>query len=239
MASFADCPLAFIEEPEEERARVERLRAEDPISLQDAVNTSQALVAAAKDGDIEEVRRVVANAEEGEFLQVFVLQAVVHALRAVSLGLMQEFVRWGVPLRHEQLTQAMHLICEVTTRDNFSDAWRILQLLMEGNANGGMDINQPRSVDGWTPLCIACVDACLPLAFKLLELKADPNIITRSDETPLALAKRALPGDTEEQREARGIISNMLRSYGAQESTRDVLAMSRGANKRPTGAKAA
>lgn len=235
-SNFRESPLAFIEEPEEERARVEGLRAEDPIALQDAVNTSQALVDAAKEGDLEEMRRVVADAEEGEFLQVFILQACVHALRAVSLEMTQQLVTWGAPLKHQALSQAIHLVCEVTTRDNFSDAWRIVQLLIEGNANGGIDINMPRSVDGWTPLCVACADACLPLTFKLLELKADPNIITRSNDTPLSLAKGARKGDGEEQREARGIISNMLRSYGAQENWKDVLASAKGTTKRPATA---
>eukprot|EP00913_Durusdinium_trenchii_P003549 g3282.t1 len=116
------------------------------------------------------------------------------------------------------LWQALHLVCELVDRENFSNSWRILKTLKEGNAFGAIDINTPRSSDGWTPLCIACADACLPLAFKLLELNADPNVITRSNDTPLSLAKRGQPEDNEEQREARGIISNMLRSYGAQDS---------------------
>merc|ERR1712039_94529 len=103
----------------------------------------------------------------------------------------------GVPLHHEQFSQALHLVCEVANRDNFSDAWRIVQLLVEGSGEGGkIDINMPRSYDGWTPLCIACADACLPMAFKLLELDADPNIITRNNETPAAIVSRKRPDDS-------------------------------------------
>lgn len=82
-------------------------------------------------------------------------------------------------------------------------------------------------MDGWTPLCIACADACLPLTFKLLELDADPNVITRDNDTPVALAQRRRDDDTEEQREARGIIANMLQSYGGQSSWRGALASSK------------
>lgn len=232
-SAFTQHPLAFIEEPEEEAERLTRLHDEDPIALQDAVNTSRALVDAVKAGDLEEMQNVVENAEEGELLQVFTLQAFVLALKSASLSTVKTLVNWGVPLGHENLSQAIHLVCEVTTRNNFSDAWRIVQLLVDGNSEGRIDINTPRVADGWTPLCIACADACLPLAFKLLEFKADPNVVTRSNATPLALAKLKRPDDTEEQREARGIIANMLQEYGAQESYRDSLKAARFPKKRP------
>ncbi|CAK9017403.1 unnamed protein product [Durusdinium trenchii] len=191
MASCRESPMFFIEDAEADVARLKQLQADDPIAWQDALNTSRALVEAVKENDVDELRRVVANADEGE------------------------------------LIQALHLVCELVDRENFSNSWRILKTLKEGNAFGAIDINTPRSSDGWTPLCIACADACLPLAFKLLELNADPNVITRSNDTPLSLAKRGQPEDNEEQREARGIISNMLRSYGAQDSYKDVLRISR------------
>jgi len=232
-AAFAEHPLSFSEDAEEERARLERLQRDDPIALQDALNTSSALVAAAKANDLEELREVVANAEDGELLQGFVLQALAVALRAVSLEMVRQLVDWGVPLQREELSQALHLVCEVTTRDNFSDAWRILELLAKGNFSGSIDINTPRSVDGWTPLCVACAEACLPLAFKLLELDADPNVITRANDTPVSLAKRRLPTDSEEQQEARGIICNMLRHHGGQESWRDALSKARRPARRP------
>jgi len=208
---------------EAEMERLKRLRVDDPIQWQDIVNTSRALVDAVKENDLEELRSVVANAEEGELLQAFVLQAFVIALKATSLEIVQQLVAWGIPLQDEQLSQALHLVCESVDRDNFGNAWRILKLLVEGNSDGGLDVNHPRSMDGWTPLCIACADACLPLAWKLLEFGADPNVITRANDTPVSLVRKKRPNDSEEQQEARGIISNMLRSYGAQDNARDAL----------------
>ncbi|CAE6934546.1 unnamed protein product [Symbiodinium natans] len=226
-SKFATAPLAFEDDAEAEVARLEKLREDDPIALQDAVNTSRALVDAVKDNDIDELRRVVANADEGEFIQAFILQAFVLALKASLLEITQQLVDWGVPLHNPQLSQALHLVCELVDRDNFSNSWRIVKSLTDGNLEGSLDINAPRHSDGWTPLCIACADACLPMAFKLLELKADPNTITRANETPLALAKRSRDDDSEEQKEARGIISNMLRSYGGQDTCKDALRMLR------------
>lgn len=233
--AFEERPLAFFEDPEEESARVQRLKQDDPITLQDAVNTSKALVEAVKDGDLEEVKAVIANADVGEFLQAFILQAMVLSLKQASLEIVKALVGYGAPFGHEQLREALHLVCEVTTRDNFSDAWRIIQLLVEGLPENRLDINTPRSADGFTPLCIACVDACLPLAFKLLELEADPNIITRANDTPLSIVRRKRQDDSEEQREARGIISNMVRHYGGQDRWQDALsaARSRPARRRP------
>merc|ERR1740121_2931573 len=152
---------------------------------------------------------------------------MVLALKSASLEIVREFIAWGVPLRHEQLSQALHLVCEITNRDNFGGAWRNLQLLIDGDGESKLDVNAPRMQDGWTPLCVACADACLPLAFKLLEMQADPNIITRSNLTPLALARQKREGDNEEQQEARGIISNMLRHHGAQQRWQDALAFQR------------
>lgn len=222
-AAFEDQPLAFAEDAEEEYARLQRLQREDPISLQDALNTSRALVDAAREGDLDEMRSIVANAVDGEFLQGFSLQALAIAVQCVSLDMVRQLVVWGVPVGHEQLSQLLHLVCELTNRDNFSDAWRIIQLLNEGNSGGKIGIDAPRTKDGWTPLCVACARACLPLTFKLLELQADPNVITRANDTPIALAKRTHDDDTEEQQEARTIIVNMLRHYGGQEHWRDAL----------------
>ncbi|CAK0860704.1 unnamed protein product [Prorocentrum cordatum] len=219
-ADFRARPFAVRESCEAERARIERLRVDDPIELQDIFNTSTALVDAAREGDVEELRRVVADAEEGELLRPFVLKAFLEVLKRASLELVRDFVHGGLPVEElEELSQSLHIVCEVTNRDNFSDAWRIVQLLSQGR----LDINAPRSPDGWTPLCVACADACLPLVFKLIELEADPNVITRANMTPLALARERRDGDGEEQQEARGIISNMLRSYGAQENWKDAL----------------
>ncbi|CAE7237648.1 unnamed protein product [Symbiodinium sp. KB8] len=226
-SKFAASPLAFEDDPEAEAARLEKLREDDPIAWQDAINTSRALVDAVKESDIDDLRRVVANAEEGEFIQAFILQAFVMALKSSLLEITQQMVDWGVPLHSPQLSQALHLVCELVNRENFSNSWRIVKALTDGNTEGGLDINAPRQSDGWTPLCIASADACLPMAFKLLELKADPNVITRANETPLALAKRSRDDDSDEQKEARGIISNMLRSYGGQDTCKDALRMLR------------
>lgn len=239
-AIFKNAPLAFFEEPDEEYARLQLLQREDPIALQDVLNTSQAFVQAVRDRDLEELRRVVEDAESGELLHVFVLQAMIIAVRGAMLDIVKEMVNWGIPLQHEVLSQAIHLACEVVSRENFSDAWRIVELLV---TEGGQSVDCPRSVDGWTPLCIACDDACLPLAFKLLELKADPNVITRKNQTPLSLTKQKRDTDTEEQIEARDIICNMLRSYGGQERWQDALRQSHKSTAkfapppRPAGAK--
>eukprot|EP00929_Paragymnodinium_shiwhaense_P068881 TRINITY_DN3472_c0_g1_i2.p1 TRINITY_DN3472_c0_g1~~TRINITY_DN3472_c0_g1_i2.p1 ORF type:complete len:281 (+),score=73.89 TRINITY_DN3472_c0_g1_i2:80-922(+) len=245
-AVFRAAPLNFFEEPDEEYGRLQLLQKEDPIALQDVLNTSQAFVQAVRDRDLEELRRVVKDAESGELLQVFVLQALIIAVRGAMLDIVKEMINWGVPLKHEVLSQALHLTCEIVNRDNFSDAWRIVELLIAGNeqSGGGQHIDAPRSQDGWTPLCIACNDACLPLAFKLLELKADPNVITRKNETPLALAKRQRGSDNDEQAEARGIICNMLKHYGGQERWQDALAHTHTKTRfkpppRPAGAKPA
>jgi len=231
-AVFRERPLAFLEGERQEQERIHRLRSEDPIALQDALNTSRAFVDAVKEGDIEEMQSIVANAEEGEFLQAFTMQAFVLALKSASLAVVKELVNWGVPVGDSNLSQAIHLVCEITNRDNFGDSWRIVQLLVDGNSEGKIDINEPRIGDGWTPLCIACADACLPMAAKLLEFDADPNVITTSNATPISLAKQRRPDDTEEQREARGIIVNMLRYHGGQEKWRDALQKMRAPKKR-------
>jgi len=234
VAAFKELPLSFIESPAEERSRLGELQKEDPIALQDVLNTSQALVQAARLGDLEELHSVIENAEAGELLHAFVLQAFVVALKNVSLETVKALVRWGVPLDHDSLAQSLHLVCELTTRNNFSDAWRIVEVLINGNSEVKMSIDQPRIPDGWTPLCVACADGCLPLAFKLLDLGADPNVITRQNKTPIALAKQKREDDTAEQREGRGIIVNMLQDSGGQESWRDALA----AQTRPGGKRA-
>jgi hypothetical protein len=218
-----DRPLAFVEDEKQEQERILRLRKEDPIALQDVLNTSRALVDAVKAGDIEEMQSIVANAQEGEFLQAFTMQAFVLALKSASLAIVKELVNWGVPVGNSQLTQAIHLVCEITNRDNFSDTWRIVKLLVDGNSEGKIDINEPRLGDGWTPLCVACADACVPLVDKLLEFDADPNAITRSNATPISLAKQKRSDDTDEQRESRGIIVNMLRFHGGEEKWSDAL----------------
>mmetsp|Transcript_52646 Transcript_52646/g.125770 ORF Transcript_52646/g.125770 Transcript_52646/m.125770 type:complete len:269 (+) Transcript_52646:113-919(+) len=221
-------PFAFKEEPAEEVQRLRKLQDEDPIALQDAFNTSQALVEAVRADDLEEVRAVVNNAEEGEFLQAFVIQAFVIALKKTSLEMVRSLLGWGVPLQHPDLAQAQHLVCEMTDKENFSNAWRILQLLTSGGTpSGRLDINEPRLGDGWTPLCVACAEACLPLAFKLLELQADPNVVTRNSETPMGIAKKKHENDSEEQTEARGIIVNMLRHHGGADNWREAVSRSR------------
>jgi len=225
--AFRIQPLAFFEEPEEEHERMRLLRKEDPIMLQDVLNTSRAFVQAVKDEDLEELKRIVKDAEVGELLQVFVLQALVMAMKGAMLEIVREMVNWGVSLQHDQLTMSLHLVCEGTNRENFSNSWRILQLLTDGNNEGRLHVDAPRLKDGWTPLCIACADACLPLTFKLLEMEADPNVITRVNETPLGIAKRKLASDTEEQKEARVIISNMLRHYGGMQLWKDAMSAQR------------
>lgn len=224
---FAMRPLAFVEDAEQEKHRIMRLRREDPIAVQDAVNTSRALVDGVRELDLEELQSVVANAQPGEFLQFFILHAFLLAVKSVSLPIVKALVNWGTPIEHEELALALHAVCEATTRENFSDAWRIVQLLVDGNGRQRMDVNTPRPTDGWTPLCIACADACVPLAAKLLEMRADPNVITRKNETPLALAKVTRPSDTAEQQEGRSILANMLVHHGAQESWRDALKVAR------------
>eukprot|EP00933_Yihiella_yeosuensis_P037064 TRINITY_DN30909_c0_g1_i1.p1 TRINITY_DN30909_c0_g1~~TRINITY_DN30909_c0_g1_i1.p1 ORF type:complete len:271 (+),score=40.75 TRINITY_DN30909_c0_g1_i1:71-883(+) len=226
-ASFRETPLAFFDDDQAEIARIHKLRMDDPIAFQDAVNTSRALVDAVKENDLEELRRIVAEAEDGEFIQAFIVQALVLALKATSLDTVKQLVEWGIPLGNDQFAQAIHMVCEITNRENFSNAWRIVEILMKGNSQGKLDINTPRVGDGWTPLCVACAGACLPLVFKLLELGADPNTITQDNDTPVSLAKRPLSTDDEEQKEARNIISNMLRSYGGQERWQDALRQSR------------
>ncbi|CAJ1360095.1 unnamed protein product [Effrenium voratum] len=204
--------------------RLQKLRSEDPIAWQDALNTSRALVEAVKENDIHELRRVVADAEEGELIQAFVIQAFVTALKASSLEIVQQLVDWGMPLHISSLSQALHSVCEMVDRENFSNNWRILKVLIEGN-EGNIDINTPRTNDGWTPLCVACADACLPLAFKLLEPREPCEL--------RSLAKRTRTDDSEEQSEARGIIANMLQSYGAQDNYKDVLRLSRKQSQAP------
>merc|ERR1719215_511513 len=143
-----------------------------------------ALVEAVKAGDLDEVDSVVANAEEGEFLHVFVIQAIVMAIKSSRLDIVTKLKGYGAPMAHEKLSEALHLICEMTTPQNFSDAWRIIQLLVEGDGVNKISIDMPRTTDGWTPLCIACADACVPLVSKLIDLGADLNVITRGNSTP-------------------------------------------------------
>merc|ERR1712228_50410 len=72
------------------------------------------------------------------------------------------------------------------------------------------------------------------MAFKLLELDADPNIITRNNETPAAIVSRKRPDDSAEQQEARDIIFNMLRHYGGQMRWQDALRRSRVPKPKPS-----
>merc|ERR1711935_1295690 len=65
--------------------------------------------------------------------------------------------------------------------------------------------------------------ACLPLAFKLGEMEADPNVVTRANETPISLTKIFRPEDTEHEKEARAVIVNMLRSYGGADSWHEAI----------------
>lgn len=224
----AELPLAWREDLEEEHARLTKYKEEDPISLQDALNTSQAFVEAARNSDVEELQRVVDESEEGEILQGFAAQAMIIAVRKADLDIVEKLISWGLPVQGPEMEQALHLACEITNRENFSKTWRIVKALTEGNESGGIHIDTPRMGDGWTPLCVACADACVPLAFKLLEMKADPNVITRRNETPLALVKRKKEEDTAEIREARNILSNMLKDYGAQSTVGGVLADAHG-----------
>merc|ERR1719379_574925 len=149
---------------------------------------------------------------------------MIVAVRRADLDIVEKMVGWGMPLDGDEMEQALHLACEITNRENFSKTWRIVKALTEGNESGGIHIDTPRMGDGWTPLCVSCADACVPLAFKLLEMKADPNVITRRNETPLLLARRKKPDDPPEAQEARNILTNMLKDYGAQGTAGGVLA---------------
>jgi len=221
---FSKYPLAFFEEPEEEMARIQKLKQDDPITVQDIVNTSRALVEAARESDVEELKRIVNDAIEGEFLQAFTLQAFVVALKSASLEIVRTMIDMGMPLCHEHLEQSIHLVCEITTKENFSDAWRIVELLCCGGKDGSrIDVNLPRPGDGWTPLCIACAMLSVPLAYKLLELGADPNVVTCSSDTPLSLLKNLSVESNEEQQEAKEILINMLLQYGGVWSWRDAI----------------
>jgi hypothetical protein len=224
----AGLPLAWKEDAAEEHARLTKYKEEDPISLQDALNTSQAFVEAARNGDVEDLKRVIDEAEEGEILQGFAAQAMIIAVRRADQDMVEKLIGWGLPLDCDAMEQALHLACEITNRENFSKTWRIVKALSEGNENGGINIDTPRMGDGWTPLCVACADACVPLTFKLLEMKADPNVITRRNETPLVLARVPRPTDVEDTKEARNILTNMLKDYGAQGTAANVLANAHG-----------
>lgn len=223
--SFAKHPLAPIEDEAEERERLKLLREDDPIAIQDIFNTSAALVEAVKNHDIKEVRQIVQDAERGEFLQGHVFQAFMLALREPDLEMVKLFVAWGVPLDYPQYAESQQFLAEVVNRKNFSDATRIMELLHKGNDTMGarLDIDTPRTKDSFTALCIGCDQACLPLVFKLLEMGASPNTITRNDETPMSLALRARASDSEEQKEARPIIANMLREAGGKQDSKSAL----------------
>ena len=54
--------LAVTESTEEQNARLKELRADDPISYQDAKITSSAFLQAVKDEDLEETKRIVKDA---------------------------------------------------------------------------------------------------------------------------------------------------------------------------------
>ena len=67
------------------------------------------------------------------------IQAFLLALKASSLEMVQQFVDWGMPLSSGALSQALleplkarapcealHVVCELVDRENFSNSWRIL-----------------------------------------------------------------------------------------------------------------
>lgn len=223
--AFKEHPLAPIEDEQEERARLRRLKEEDPIAVQDILNTSAALVDAAKRHDLKDAKRIVQDAIRGEFLQFQVFQAFMLALQTPDLEMARLFVGWGVPLDHPQYAESQHILAEAVNRTNFSDATRIMELLHKGNDLGArLDVDMPRRVDSFTALCIGCKQACLPLVFKLLEMRAQSNTITKTDETPLSLAlSGATKDENDEQREARPIIAAMLREAGGKPDAKAAL----------------
>merc|ERR1719456_1438775 len=183
--------LAVTESTDEQNARLKQLRADDPISYQDAKITSSAFLQAVKDEDLEETKRIVKDAYPEELLH-----------QPVALALLIAVSRTDLPF----------ILVEATEKENFAAAVGILQLLKKND----WDIDEPRQSDGFTPLSIACARAHAPLAYVLVQHGAHVNVSARRGETPLKLAQTERPDDDEAKREARVLIANMLSSYGAK-----------------------
>jgi hypothetical protein len=211
--------LALIETEEDENKRLLALRADDPISYQDAKLTSDAFLEAAKEGDLAEIQRIVKDAEPEELLIGPVAMALLTAISRTDLPLVEYFIQQGMTGWHPGTESAFHILVEATEKDNFANAAGILELLSKNN----WDINEPRRQDGFTPLCVACMRAHAPLAYVLVQKGARVNVSGRKGETPLSVAQTALPTDGEQETESRKLLYGMLKSKGAKATVREMM----------------
>merc|ERR1719159_332021 len=204
--------LAVTETTEEQIARLKELRADDPISYQDAKVTSSAFLQAVKEEDLEETKRIVKDAYPEELLHQPVALALMIAVSRTDLPFVEFFIEQGLTGHWPGVSIAFHILVEVTEKENFAAAVGILQLLKKND----WDIDEPRQSDGFTPLSIACARAHAPLAYVLVQHGAHVNVSARRGETPLRIAQTERDDDDETMREARVLIANMLSSYGAK-----------------------
>eukprot|EP00397_Hematodinium_sp_SG-2012_P043596 GEMP01048493.1.p1 GENE.GEMP01048493.1~~GEMP01048493.1.p1 ORF type:complete len:221 (+),score=62.19 GEMP01048493.1:97-759(+) len=195
----------------DENARLKKWRDEDPIALQDAFNTSQALVDYCKEGDAESVAQLISQAIEGEFLFAHVTQAFYIAINSFEVPIVRQFIDNGLVLDVNVFGEALHLVCEKAgedpTDDRIARASEMLHLLVKGTSSvsdNSLPVDHLRASDGFTALCVACVVNSAPLVRSLLALGAEVNMLTRAASTPLNIAEDLKFAEIAQLLETRG-----------------------------------
>jgi len=206
------------EDLESEHERMTRWKEEDPIALQDAFNTSQALVDYCKEGTFEEVRQLIDEGEFGEFLYAHVAQAFLICVTNLKVDHVRKFLEHGLDLQCEIYADGLHHAVGAIYKDP-SD-YRVTKvkqmiylLIFGGRGTKGLAVDVPRVHDGFTPLCIACVCGFVDVVELLIKLEADVNTVTRFGKTPLEIA---IDNDHEK-------VVAFLRTKGACESSDEVM----------------
>jgi len=179
------------EETEDERLK--RWQKEDPIALQDSYNTSNALVEYCKSNDFEGMAKLVDEADYGEFLFAHTVQAFIIAVSNLQVDIVRKFLDNRLDLTYDVFTDVLHMGVEALWKDpsnyRVTRALQMIHMLTAGGrGTGGIPVDSLRERDGFTPLCSACVVGFIDVAKCLLSLKADPDMITRDNVTPLEIA---------------------------------------------------
>eukprot|EP00743_Colponemidia_sp_Colp-15_P001244 GILK01001366.1.p1 GENE.GILK01001366.1~~GILK01001366.1.p1 ORF type:complete len:278 (-),score=56.96 GILK01001366.1:80-913(-) len=207
-------PFALYESLAAQQQRLKALEEDDPITLQDCMNTGVALIDAAKRGDLHELQRVVKNAYKGELLFWHISKAFHAACAGMHLTTVQFMVEGGLDLTQSTFDDSIHRIIEAKTiglNNSDEDARAIISYLVSKK----MDINQPRKDDWWTCLHVAANARHLSSVRLLVDLGADVNAVAKNDRMPLTTVMHSDEAAAKE-------VETYLREKGAKESWRTV-----------------
>jgi len=181
------------DDEETEDDRLKRWQVEDPIALQDSYNTSHALVEFCKSNDFEGMCKLVDEAEYGEFLVAHTVQAFMIAVSNLQVDMVRKFLDNCLDITYEVFSDVLHTAVEALWKDpsdyRVTRAKQMIHMLAAGGRGScGIPVDSLRERDGFTPLCSACVVGFVDVTKCLLSLKADPDMITRANTTPLQIA---------------------------------------------------